>query len=305
MNIRFLETFVWVARLRSFRLAAVQLSATPAAISQRIAALEEDLGVKLLDRQHHDVQLTSEGTFALEKCEAIVLAYAETKRRVTGKKALKSTVRIGVSEVVSLSFLPQLYQQLINTFGVETIEGKVEAPFKQYQTLKEGLIDVAIGPSVSQGDEVVNVDLCEFEMGWVVSAALAVPPGPIPLSTFTSYPIIAHERTSLPHRLIEEQLRSVDRSAFRLHSVSSLAGVIRLLLGGVGVSAVPIAVVRRELAAGELQIVPIVEPFPRLRIAVTYLHAPEDATPHAILGLLKQAVRQYCEEEGNGYVVAL
>jgi DNA-binding transcriptional LysR family regulator len=37
MNIRFLETFLWVARLRSFSAAAERLNTTQAAISSRIA----------------------------------------------------------------------------------------------------------------------------------------------------------------------------------------------------------------------------------------------------------------------------
>ena len=43
MNLRFLETFVWVARLKSFRLTAEKLFTTQASVSSRIAALEADL----------------------------------------------------------------------------------------------------------------------------------------------------------------------------------------------------------------------------------------------------------------------
>ncbi len=40
MNVRFLEAFVWVARLGSFRAAADKLHTTQAGISSRIATLE-------------------------------------------------------------------------------------------------------------------------------------------------------------------------------------------------------------------------------------------------------------------------
>lgn len=50
MNIRFLETFIWVAQLRSFKAAAGKLHLTQAAISGRIAALENDLGELLFER---------------------------------------------------------------------------------------------------------------------------------------------------------------------------------------------------------------------------------------------------------------
>ncbi|CAM3190631.1 LysR family transcriptional regulator [Burkholderia gladioli] len=39
MNLKFLETFIWVAKLRSFSLAAEKLHSTQAAISSRISVL--------------------------------------------------------------------------------------------------------------------------------------------------------------------------------------------------------------------------------------------------------------------------
>ena len=50
IDLRNIETFFWVATLGGFRAAAEKLSATQPAISQRIASLESDLGVRLFDR---------------------------------------------------------------------------------------------------------------------------------------------------------------------------------------------------------------------------------------------------------------
>ena len=72
MNLRFLETFVWVARLKSFRLTAEKLFTTQASVSSRIAALEADLGVKLLLRDSRGVSLTPEGGKVLEYAERML-----------------------------------------------------------------------------------------------------------------------------------------------------------------------------------------------------------------------------------------
>ncbi len=72
MNVRFLETFLWVARLNSFRLTAEKLFTTQASISNRIAALEEELGVKLFVRDNKGVRLTPDGDKVLEYAEQIV-----------------------------------------------------------------------------------------------------------------------------------------------------------------------------------------------------------------------------------------
>ncbi|HEM8498452.1 TPA: LysR family transcriptional regulator, partial [Burkholderia multivorans] len=66
MNTRFLETFVWLATLKSFRLTADKLHATQGAVSSRIASLEQDLGVRLFDRGSKEVTLTRDGSKALK-----------------------------------------------------------------------------------------------------------------------------------------------------------------------------------------------------------------------------------------------
>ena len=45
-----IETFMWVVTLGSFRGAAQKLNTTQPAISQRIAQLEREVGVRLLQR---------------------------------------------------------------------------------------------------------------------------------------------------------------------------------------------------------------------------------------------------------------
>jgi DNA-binding transcriptional LysR family regulator len=56
-----IETFMWVATLGSFRGAAQKLNTTQPAISQRIAQLEREVGVKLLQRDRRMVLPTPSG----------------------------------------------------------------------------------------------------------------------------------------------------------------------------------------------------------------------------------------------------
>ena len=56
-----LETFLTVAREKSFSRAASRLHRTQSAVSQTISRLEEDLGEKLFDRSSRDGSLTDAG----------------------------------------------------------------------------------------------------------------------------------------------------------------------------------------------------------------------------------------------------
>ena len=72
MNFKRLETFIWVATLGSFRKAAERQNTTQPAISNRIAALEEELGVQLFERDSGRTMLTTRGQELLPYAEKIV-----------------------------------------------------------------------------------------------------------------------------------------------------------------------------------------------------------------------------------------
>ena len=85
-----------VARLGSFSAAAVELGYTQAAVSQQIAALENDLKTQLLNRR--PVTPTEAGTRLLEHAEPILLRLDAARTDVTRMtKAPSATLLIGVT----------------------------------------------------------------------------------------------------------------------------------------------------------------------------------------------------------------
>ncbi len=72
MNIKFLETFVWVARLKSFRLTAEKLFTTQASISESDRRPGGRNGRAPVRARFQGVSLTSEGQRVLEYAERIM-----------------------------------------------------------------------------------------------------------------------------------------------------------------------------------------------------------------------------------------
>ncbi len=72
-NLADLQTFAVVARLRSFRAAAVELGVSPSAISHCLRGLEERLGVRLLNRTTRSVAPTVAGHSLLERLSPALL----------------------------------------------------------------------------------------------------------------------------------------------------------------------------------------------------------------------------------------
>jgi LysR family glycine cleavage system transcriptional activator len=109
-SLRSLRTFCVAARHQSFRTAADELFITASAISHQIRGLEDELGVKLFDRNSRELRLTETGeqlyadiSPLIEKLDAVVAGY--------GRGARSSSVRISVQPFfASEYFVPRLSQ---------------------------------------------------------------------------------------------------------------------------------------------------------------------------------------------------
>lgn len=96
----------------SFTAAAKQLGYTQSAISQMIASLEKELGVILLARSNHHVQLTPEGQRLMPLLSQTAKDWDNVKELAQEITGLKSAViKIGTISSISAHWLPQLIKK--------------------------------------------------------------------------------------------------------------------------------------------------------------------------------------------------
>ncbi|MCL6479021.1 MAG: LysR family transcriptional regulator [Peptococcaceae bacterium] len=117
MEIRRLRYFISVAEHLNFTKAAKQLFVAQSAVSQQIADLESDLGVKLLIRNKRSVKLTSAGVVFLKEAADIINKYdmAIKKARQTNSGVIGS-IKIGFLNSAVKSFLPQVVRKFRHEF---------------------------------------------------------------------------------------------------------------------------------------------------------------------------------------------
>jgi LysR family transcriptional regulator, transcription activator of glutamate synthase operon len=96
MNLRHLRYFVAVAQDQSFTRAARRLGIAQPALSQQIQALENELGVILVERSNRTSGLTEAGTRLLRRAERILLQVQDAAHEMAAHAGLQTgTVRIG------------------------------------------------------------------------------------------------------------------------------------------------------------------------------------------------------------------
>jgi DNA-binding transcriptional LysR family regulator len=122
---RRLLTFRAVAHARSFSAAARELSLTQPAVSQQVAALERELGERLLHRGPGGPTLTEAGALALEHADALAarLALADAQLAELGSDG--APVRVGGFPSALATLVPAAIERLVPR-RVEAVEGTIE-----------------------------------------------------------------------------------------------------------------------------------------------------------------------------------
>lgn len=145
MDIKQLKYFLTIAKEGKITSAAKKLNMAQPPLSYHLKLLEEELGVKLMDRGSHKIHLTSAGQILANRAEQILkLVSFTTKELKDFKEGAKGTLSIGTVSSSGATLLPER----INTFHKEypgvnfnVWEGNT---FRILEILNSGLIEVGI-----------------------------------------------------------------------------------------------------------------------------------------------------------------
>lgn len=284
MNIRTLETFVWIARLSSFRAAAKRVYASQPSVSARIAGLENQLGVQLFDRSGKKITLTAKGREFLVYAEKMLSLHGEMLQAVAKPASIHGTIRLAVSETIAHTWLPQLVERVSEAYPAINLELEVDISVNLAEKLKNHEIDIAFLMGGVNQPGIITRDLCRYSLLWFASPQLNLPDRAMSLAELAKWPIVTYPRQSEPYIAIRTLVDPMNHST-RVHSCSSLSTIIRMTVDGLGVSALPREILQRELDAGMLREFRVDAAVPDLAFKTAYRAAPSGSVVHAIAEL--------------------
>jgi DNA-binding transcriptional LysR family regulator len=279
VNTRFVETFVTLCRLRSFRATADVLHATPAAISMRIKALEDELRVALIDRTSPDFRLTPHGEGVLAHARRVLDSARALEHFAHDAARTAPCLRLGVAEPVVHTWLADFIRALHDDHPHIEVVLTVDTSENLRTRLLACELDLAIQTQTGDATGLVSTVIGRHSIDWIARRGL--------LGEANGGAFGKHERPVLLHALGVSPLDECSQAAHHLAAqigapatdikicaLPSIALTIRLLRDGFGVGALPTLCVAPLLESGELERLPVAsKPQP---LVVTLLHA-EDA----------------------------
>lgn len=160
MTVIQLEYLLAVANFGSFSVAAEHCFVTQPSLSMQIKALEEELGVMLLDRSKKPVMPTRAG-------EAVIEQARETLKEFNSIKEVVSQLKGEIAGKIRLGVIPTIAPYLLHRFIPEFVHRypKVELEVREMQTayiidaLNHDRIDVALVAGGTCGEGIMEYEL--------------------------------------------------------------------------------------------------------------------------------------------------
>jgi len=256
MNIRHLQTLVTVAEADSFAHAADQLFITPAAVSQQIRQLEDELGVELFDRAIRPPRLNANAEGLVSRARELVEMFIDFKAGA-GEWQIRGRLSIGAINGITVSLLPETLRLLTRRYpqvNVRIVEGSSQL---LVQRLKRRELDAAIVSDILELP-------ATMERHPIFSEPLVVIGNQDQQTTswrelLRSAPFLRLNQQSGLGSLIDKSLRK-----FRIHledamELDSSDSIVQMTLAGLGHGIVPMGRVSAE-ASRNLKILPFGEP---------------------------------------------
>lgn len=269
MNFKQLETFYWAAKLGSFSAAAQRLNATQSTISMRIIEFERELGVELFDRSQRVARPTAKGRELLYFAEQALRLSAEMHQRIAREDAVAGILRLGVVEMISVTWLPALVAAIHDRFPRISLELDEALTHDLIERLKQGSLDMILAPGRVPGYSVTPVSLGKVEFAWMASPKVNVPNGLVEPRQLQAFPIIALSRQSYHHTSIEDWFRAGNAYCHRIDTCKSFGVAASLASAGLGVTLLPLRCHHEDVAKGKLRIIDTDPPFPAVEFTAT------------------------------------
>lgn len=262
MDLRQLEIFVKVAEFRSFSKAAATLSLTQPTVSEHIRTLEDELGVRLLDRLGRGAVVTKAGELLLLHARRLLALSREARQAMDQFQGrMCGELLVGASTIPGEYVLPALIGRFKEKFPEISISLLIGDSQTVVDWVAEARAELGVAGARLSNRSVAYKELMPDELVLVVPALHPWHGRPlITLEELQREPLLVRERGSGSRAALEAALAAngMELGSYRIvGEMGSTQAIKQAVRAGVGVSVVSRRAVEDEGKAGLVGCLPV------------------------------------------------
>lgn len=295
MEIDQVETFLAVATFGGFHRAAEALRISQPAVSARIRALEDSLGVKLFARSRGGLMISDAGRTFRPHAEQLLRMAALARQAVhQAQPASGIPLQIAAALSISVYFLPDVLKRFQQAHPNMIISIRAGHSKEVLDMVLNEEAEIGLARSL-QHPEVETISLREDPLLLVAHPRRGPAHAPrAPLEKIASWPLIFYERGSSDWTLTHSLFRRAGLVPNVALEVDSIETAKRMVERGLGLSFLPQMAVGREIRSHKLTTVKLVdaEPLQRSLDVIHPRRRPLRPEARAFLQMVRDAARE-------------
>ena len=244
MNLHHLRYFVTLAHLEHYTKAAKQLSITQPSLSHAISSLEEELNVRLFEKEGRNVVLTKWGAFFLKDVEDVLAHLDSSVANLKMAGSGVGTLEIGCIRTLGSSYIPGLMRSFFEANPEKDIRFRLHNVGGLSAGIIDGLksreFDIAFCSRYKEDPAIDFVKIASQDL------VLAVPLGhplaardTVTLRETLPYPQIFFDRRSGLRDIIDSLFRQTDAEPVIEMEIEEDQVIAGLVAEGFGIAVVP------------------------------------------------------------------
>jgi len=272
MTLNELRFIVAVAQERNFRRAAEKAFISQPALSLAIQKLEEERGLKIVERGKSDVSVTPIGASIVEQAQR-VLEEAERIREIAaqGKNQLTTPLRIGIIHSVSPYLLPDLIPALRKVAPQMPLEVEENITANLDVLLRNGKLDVIIIALPFGDTSILTHPLYDepFEVvvnndhRWTARRSIKA-------TELAEEKVLLLDSGHCFSNQVAEACPDVTRRGASPQQGTSLETIRNMVASGMGITVLPASANSARYRSRLLTVIPFAKPIPSRRIALAW-----------------------------------
>jgi DNA-binding transcriptional LysR family regulator len=289
MELRQLEYFRMVCRENNITRAAAKLHVSQPSVTIGIRKLEEELGVRLLDRSQKQITLTAEGRTFLQGAEEILARVNDLTAEMNDLRLLqKGTLRIGITAIMGAFLFPSAFARFQKAYPNVRITVLEEGSLSIRNRLESGDLDVGIMITSNLPPRLESVPITTGQI--LVCLPEGHPLGKrssIPFEELKEQPFILFREDTYSRQIILEECAKFQFTPKIVFSSGQIGTILELVRQGVGISFFIEDVVRKQVG---IVVRPLAEPLRLVAGLAWYKDRYLSKTARAFIGSFGKSV---------------